>query len=153
MRVNGQSLVGFQSGLHDRRKGALHTIKRTVTTGRVEVIVVDDSREQFNWITQGIDLAFCLLNMSKGFVAMLSVSSHVFTKRLLSFLEVMALLFAVSITLLFVLRSGVTTQMLMVICMVYFWGYAFNAILDGVAGRGERKIPTTSWNLDGLHDR
>ena len=102
---------------------------------------------------QGIDLAFCLLNMSKGFVAMLSVSSHVLIKRLLSFLEVMALLFVVSITLLFVLRSGVATQMLKVSCMVYFCGYAFNAILDGVAGRGERKIPTTSWSPGGLHDR
>jgi len=46
--VTGQSLVGFKSGPHDRRKGALYTIKRIVTTGRVEVIVVHDSREQFN---------------------------------------------------------------------------------------------------------
>jgi len=102
---------------------------------------------------QGIDLAFCLLNMSKGFFAMLSVSNHVLTKRLLTFLEVMALLFAVSITLLFVLRSWVATQMLMVNCMVYLCGFAFNAILDCVAGRGERKIPTTSWSHGGLHDR
>ena len=118
---------------------ALYTIKRTVTTGRVEVIVVHDSREQFNWTMQGIGFAFRLLNMSRGFVAMLSVSSHVLTKRLLSFLEVMALLFSVSITLLFVLRSGVATQMLMVNCMVYFCGYVFNAILDGVAGRAREE--------------
>ena len=86
---------------------AFYTIERTVTTGMAEVLVAHVLQEHFNWTMQGIGLSFCLLNMSTGFVAMFSVSSHALTKRLPEFLKAMALLSAVGITLLLDLRTGV----------------------------------------------